>query len=273
MKRIGILYFSPTNNTKRICYAIASGMEAKDPVNLNITNLAFRTKLSSDPDVFIDKTDHLVIGAPVYTGKLPVQVIECLKTLKGHGKECTAVVVYGNRHYGIALYNMVEILANNGFNVKAAGAFIGQHSYSDIIPVAVGRPDKTDLEKAFNFGNNSLNSSNYLSLADILVQKDFFSKSKKYTPVVPVFRLDKCSLCGACSKRCPVGIISPETGNFMNHEAKKKCLGCMACAAICKQKARLIKPNPVKKLVIKSLLKKSSVCRQEPVMIVSSELK
>ena len=146
-ERIGVLYFSPTNTTKKICKAIASGMGAKDPVDLNITNPDFRTKLASNSNVILENIDHIIIGAPVYSGKLPIQVTECLLSLSGNGKKCTAVVVYGNRDYGFALYNMVSILSSNNFNVLAAGAFIGQHTYSDIVPVAIGRPDKSDLEK------------------------------------------------------------------------------------------------------------------------------
>jgi flavorubredoxin len=168
-KRVGILYFSPTNTTKKICKAIALGMRVIDPVDLNITIPDFRAKLTSDPNDILDNIDHLIIGAPVYSGKLPIQVIQCLKSIPGNEKRCTAVVVFGNRDYGIAFYQMVEILSNNDFNVQAAGTFIGQHSYSEIIPVAIGRPDKSDLEKAYNFGSKSMTTSNYLSLEDIPV--------------------------------------------------------------------------------------------------------
>ena len=113
-KRIGILYFSPTNTTKKICKAIAFGMGVKDPVDLNITIPEFRANLTSNPNKILNNIDHLIIGAPVYSGKLPIQVIECLKSIDGNGKKCTAVVVYGNRDYGIALYQMVEILSKIG---------------------------------------------------------------------------------------------------------------------------------------------------------------
>ena len=112
---IGILYFSPTNTTKKICTAIALGMGAKDPKDLNITIPDFRAKLTSNPNAILDNIDHLIIGAPVYSGKLPIQVIDCLKSISGNEKKCTAVVVYGNRDYGIALYRMVEILSNNNY--------------------------------------------------------------------------------------------------------------------------------------------------------------
>ena len=266
-KRIGVLYFSPTHTTKKICKAIASGMGAKDPVDLNITFPDFRATLTSNPNKILDNIDHLIIGAPVYSGKLPIPVKECLKSICGIKKECTAVVVYGNRDYGIALYQLVEILSNNNFNVLAAGTFIGQHSYSDIIPVAIGRPDKTDLEKAHNFGSESLNTSNYLSLEDIPIQRDIFSKSKNYNPIQPVFKSEKCSHCRICSKRCPMNIISHETGNWLNQEAKKQCIGCMACVSSCKYKARFVKANFGMRLILKYILKKASVERQEPLTI------
>lgn len=50
-------------------------------------------------------------------------------------------------------------------------------------------------------------------------------------PYIPVFRMDTCSGCGICEKRCPVQAISLE-------ERKpsvdlKKCLGCGICAEVC----------------------------------------
>jgi Pyruvate/2-oxoacid:ferredoxin oxidoreductase delta subunit len=266
-KRIGVLYFSPTNTTKKICEAIAFGMGVKDPILLNITIHDFRSKLVSNPNGILDNIDHLIIGAPVYSGKLPIQVIECLKSLSGKETKCTAVVVYGNREYGIALYQMVEILTNNNFNVLAAGTFIGQHSYSDIIPAAVGRPDKIDLVKAYNFGSESMKAFRYLSIEDIPVQRDMFSKSENYNTIRPVFKSDKCIHCKICAKRCPMNIISPETGNWLNQEARKQCIGCMACVSSCKDNARFVRANFGMRLILKYILKKASVEHQEPLTI------
>jgi len=267
-KRIGVLYFSPTKTTENICKAIALGMGVKNPIDLNITVPYFRAILTTDSTKFLDNIDHLIIGSPVYSGKLPVQVKECLSSINGNGKKCTAIVVYGNRDYGMALYHMVEILIENNFNILAAGTFIGQHSYSDITPVAVGRPDKTDLEKAYSFGSESNNASTYLSREDIPFQRDMISMSRNYKQINPVFKSEKCIQCSICSKRCPVDIISPETGDWLNRNSKKKCIGCMACVSVCKNKARFMRANYGMSLILKNILKKATVQRQEPITII-----
>jgi len=267
-KQTGILYFSPTNTTKKICQAIAMGMGANDPVDLNITSPDFREKLISNQELMLENIRHLVVGAPVYAGKLPVQVIECLNALNGKGKECTVVIVYGNRDYGIAFRNMAEILTKKGCKVVAAGAFIGQHSYKDIIPVAIGRPDTNDLELAFDFGKNSITNSNHLSIEEIPVQLDWISKSKSYFKSVSVeYISENCTKCGICAKHCPTGVISAKTGDYLSKKAKADCIACMACVFVCKYKARIIEVNFINKLILRTHLKKASVQRLEPLVI------
>ncbi len=41
----------------------------------------FRAKFTSNPNAFLDDIDHLIVGAPVYSGKLPIQVIECFTSV------------------------------------------------------------------------------------------------------------------------------------------------------------------------------------------------
>jgi ferredoxin len=266
-KRIGILYFSPTKSTELICNTVALGMGERDPLIMNITVPDIRSKIAADPLAVTSNIDHLIVGAPVYFGKLPVQVKKCLSIISGNGKECTAIVVYGNRDYGISLYQMVEILTNNGFRVTAAGAFIGQHSYSDVVPVAMGRPDKSDIENAFRFGAKSLSVSQYLSFNKIPSQTDIFAKSDIYMPLKPIFISKRCLQCGICADRCPEGILSSNTGMYLNRASEKQCIGCMACVYHCKAKARVAKPNMIINLALNFILKRASIERQEPLMI------
>ena len=266
-KRIGILYFSPTNTTKKICKAIALGMGENEPVDLNITSPDFLEKLISNQESMLENIRHLLVGAPVYAGKLPVQVIECLNALNGKGKKCTIVVVYGNRDYGVALRNLAEILSKKEFKIVAAGAFIG-HSYKDIIPVAIGRPDKSDLEMAFNFGKNSLNNSEYLEVEKIPEQIDWISKSKSYFKSVSVkYISENCTKCSTCAKHCPTVIIAVETGDYISKEAKNDCIACMACVFDCKSEARILEVSYINKFILKTHLKKASIQRLEPLVI------
>ena len=267
-KRIGILYFSPTNTTKKICRAVALGMGAKDPQTLDMTLPESRAEITANPNTVTANIDHLIVGAPVHSGKLPLQVMECLCAIGGNGKECSAIVVYGNRDYGIALYRMVEILSENGFGVIAVGAFIGQHSYSDIVPVAMGRPDESDIEKARKLGESSLSGPKYLSLKDIPIQIDNISKSEKYTALKPAYIAKLCVQCGECAKNCPVGLLSPDTGMYLSRAAKNQCIGCMACVNSCMKKAKVAKANPIVKMVMNSILRHASRERKEPLPIV-----
>jgi len=267
-KRIGILNFSPTNTTKKICRAVALGMGAKDPQTLDMTFPDTRAEIIANPNTVTANIDHLIVGAPVHSGKLPLQVLECLNVINGIGKECSAIVVYGNRDYGIALYRMVEILSENGFGVTAAGAFTGQHSYSDIVPVAMGRPDESDIEKARKLGASSLGATEYLSLKDVPIQIDNISKSDKYSALKPASIAKLCVQCGKCAENCPIGLLSPDTGMYLTRAAKNQCIGCMACVNSCLKKARVVKANLIVKVVMNSILRQASRERKEPLTIV-----
>lgn len=262
------MHFSPTNTTKSICAAVALGMGTKDLHVLDMTLPKTRTAIIANINTVTEKIDHLIVGSPVHSGKLPRQVMEYLETLDGKGKEASAIVVYGNRDYGIALYNMVRILSESGFSITAAGAFIGQHSYSDIVPIALGRPDDLDMEKARQFGMKILGASRCLSLKDVPIQIDRFSKSEDYTAIKPAYNVKKCINCGQCAKKCPFGLLSFETAGYLNQEAKEQCIGCMACVHACKQKAKVVKVNPIVKFGMKRILKQASIERKEPFTIV-----
>lgn len=268
IKRIGLLYFSPGNTTEKICKAVALGLGSNCPQVFNMTLPQVRIKTMNDPETIIDNIDHLVIGAPVHSGKLPLQFITLLNSITGNGKKCSALVTYGNRDYGIALHSMVGILLKNDFNVTAAGAFIGQHSYSDIVPVAMGRPDESDLAKAFMFGKNSLNTYKNISLDDIPIQLDKISRSKKYTSLKPVHLAKECIKCGKCAEKCPLKLLSSDTGMYLNRSSKDLCIGCMACVKNCKMRARIAKVNPIVKLVMKHILKPAFEERKEPLTII-----
>jgi Pyruvate/2-oxoacid:ferredoxin oxidoreductase delta subunit len=267
-KQTAILYFSPTGSTKQICEQIAAGLGDYDPRVFNMTSPDIRHNIKVSTLSVADQIDHWIVGAPVYSGKLPVQVLDCLEELEGHGRECSAIVVYGNRDYGIALRSLITLLSNTGFNVVSAGAFIGQHSYSDIVPIAMNRPDKSDIEVALQFGFESQYALETLIPDDIPVQLDKHSRSSKYTSLKPTFDKNSCQQCGRCSCVCPLGLIEFTDGQFLNRASRKQCIGCMACVKICRKKARIIKANPVVKLIMNRMLKQAALYNQDPLTIL-----
>jgi ferredoxin len=267
-KKVGILFFSATNATKKVCEAIALGMGAEKPTVFDITLPAAREEIIAHADTLLDEVDHLIVGAPVHVGKIPRQAEECLRAIKGSGKKCTPVVVYGNRDFGAALYQMVDILIRNGFVVVGAGMFIGQHSYSDLVPAGMNRPDESDIAKAMEFGAKASNGGRPLKLSDVPVQWDMYSRSRRYSVLKASYEEGTCVKCGRCSKACPLGLISSETGGYLSSAARKRCIGCMACVRACRPKARTTKANPLVKFVLKAGLKSACRDRKEPFVIV-----
>ena len=61
--------------------------------------------------------------------------------------------VYGNREYEDALLELQNIAIEAGFTPIAGAVFIGEHSFStEGTPIAQGRPDADDLDRARSFG-------------------------------------------------------------------------------------------------------------------------
>ena len=76
------------------------------------------------------RKDIVIVGVPVYAGRVPNVLLKYLNTMSGNGALAIAVVLYGNRNYDDALLELKDILEANGFKVIAGGAFIGEHAFS-----------------------------------------------------------------------------------------------------------------------------------------------
>jgi hypothetical protein len=143
-----LIYFSPTQTTRKVIEGISQGLQAADIDHIDLT--------LSDAEIqkrSIINDDLAVIGAPVYSGRLPSVAISRLRKLNGNGAPAVIVVVYGNRAYEDALLELRDVAIEVGFKPIAAGAFIGEHSFStSVTPIAAGRPDVEDFGKANAFG-------------------------------------------------------------------------------------------------------------------------
>ena len=77
IKRVKLVYFSPTGTTRKVLEGIAKGIGAKDVEAIDLTPPEGATKTIRP---FLDEL--VIVGAPVYGGRLPVEAVKRLKRLK-----------------------------------------------------------------------------------------------------------------------------------------------------------------------------------------------
>ncbi len=105
VKRVKLIYFSPTGTTQKVLESIAKGITVEDVEHINLT-LTEGARQTIPP--FSDEL--VIIGAPVYGGRLPVEAINRFKQLKASKTLAILIVVYGNREPEDALLEFEKIL-------------------------------------------------------------------------------------------------------------------------------------------------------------------
>ena len=221
-------YFSGTNTTKTIVTEIAKVLST-DIRNFNLTN-----KPLTD-DVHLASDEALLVGMPVYGGRIPTIAVDSLKHLKGSHTPVILVAVYGNREFEDALVEMQDLFEENGFFVLAAGTFIAQHS---VFPhTAQGRPDAADHVKITEFANRCKD----------LIEAGFSEEAKSVSlPGNRPYKIpgniplkvkvsSKCTECKACVQACPVKAIPENNPHLTDYD---KCIHCGRCIYICSSHAR-----------------------------------
>ncbi len=231
IQKVHLIYFSPTNTTKTVVGQIAKGIGIEQVVQIDLTKDIIRQNEIKDSVV--------IFGVPVYRGRIPVEASEQLQKIKGVNSKAVLVAVYGNREFDDTLVELKDITEENGFKTIAAAAFIGEHSFStDQLPIAVNRPDASDLQKAEQFGKNLKNllesTSNFEKIIDIPGNRPY--KELGVLPdVAPVTDNHKCDKCGVCVDVCPTNAISI---NNMIITDSTACVLCCACVKYCPNEAR-----------------------------------
>ncbi len=263
-----LIYFSPTRTTQRVLTGIAQGIDVSDVVHLDLTPPGVRGRTFKVGDETI-----ALLGAPVYGGRLPKDAVERLYRVRGNKTPAVLVVVYGNRAFEDALLELKDIAEACDFVPIAGAAFIGEHSYStEAMPIAVGRPDAADMEKAFAFGQQirqKLAQTTLDTLPPPTIPGNFPYKERRpstETPPTPITIADLCTLCGDCAAVCPTAAIT--VGDAVITQAAA-CIQCCACPRACPTGARVMEDPRV--LRTAAWLYENHSARKEPEVFLEDE--
>lgn len=221
------VYFSATGTTKKVIETLAGQFDCECTAH-DIT-------LDVQDSVVLNGDDLLIVGAPVYSGRIPAIEAERLNKFTGNGTPAVIVAVYGNREYDDALVEMQDLMSARGFKVVAGAAFLAQHSIFPI--VAAGRPDKEDLLKIAAFGRTLAEKLASVENVDAFCELEFkgnrpYKEANK--PALKPTTDETCSMCGVCAAQCPVGAIDEDS----LATDVEKCISCARCIAVCPQNAR-----------------------------------
>ncbi len=229
-RKVTAVYFSATGTNRTSVCAIASGL-SKQYRELDLTGFD-----AGSQEITFGKDDILVIGAPVYSGRIYKGAARRFTCLKGDHTPCVVTVTYGNRHYDDALLELFDQMKSQGFCPVAAAALIGEHTFGEI---QVGRPNSRDQDEDKNF---ALNVAAKLETegADLERMTDFVLPGSRpymdggsgggFRPLTSA----ACTLCGLCVKACPEQAIAQDCKTIDS----EKCISCFRCIRSCPQKAK-----------------------------------
>lgn len=222
-EKLSKVYFSPSGTTEKIVNEIAKNF------NMNRENydlLSFNEAKNFDDEL-------VIIGIPVFDGRIPKIASEKLSKMKGNNTKAIVVLNYGNIDYGDALLELTELLKKNNFDIIGVATTVSQHSQFNNI--ARNRPDSEDLEKINSFSKKIIEKLNSNTTNEI-----FVNGYKPYTDYVkPDFTVncddDACVECMDCFYTCPEDAIEETNPRKTNLE---DCTRCSTCINVCSENAR-----------------------------------
>lgn len=252
-KQLSLLYFSATGSTSKIVKRISDGIGIIKN-EYDITLLFNRQK-----ELTFDSNDLLIVGVPVYAGRIPSFLSNYFSKVKGNDTKAVFIVVYGNRDYDDALLELKDIFERNGFIGIAGGAFVGEHSYTT--KLATGRPDVNDLNFALEFGRKIREKLNDATQrTDLILKGKFPYKEKKPAQLIAPVTSDNCIECGICANHCQMEAI--KFSNYKDIDASK-CIKCCSCIKKCPVAAKSINDETFIKFT-RGLIDNFSSVRHEP---------
>ena len=225
------LYFSPTDGTAKVVRAVAEGF-GLEPLAHDLTLPGGRRE-----NLAFTESDVVIVGVPVYAGRVPLLVANHFERVHGHGARAILIAVYGNRAFEDALLELQDLCLGRGFRCLAAGAFIAEHSTAPA--VAASRPDGADLEAARALGAEAAGKCQRhpdpWALPELVVPGNRPYRDRP--PRVPMApdTSEACAACFTCAEHCPAGAISFADPRQVDPDL---CIRCSSCVKRCRLKAK-----------------------------------
>jgi ferredoxin len=221
--------FSPTGATRSVLEIISAALPY-EVYAVDITDHAKKDRIYR-----FQADDLLVVGVPVYAGRIPQPAVERLRHVSGEGSPAFIVVTYGNRAYEDALKELHDIVTEQGFSVVGAAAVVARHSI--FTRIAADRPDESDdqqiSEFALRFADRIDRFDGVLS-TELDLPGQYPYRARSSASLVPA-ATHLCDACGICVDACPVGAISADDPYQTDRHA---CICCMRCTQVCPRGAR-----------------------------------
>lgn len=251
--KLSSVVFSPTGTSGRVAREIARALSSSGFFDGMVTDIDVTCRDGVSVDFGSD--EYVIISAPVYGGHMAPVAKERMKGLSASGTPCILVAVYGNRAFENALKDMAEFVTGLGFVPVAAGAFVGEHSYSTPeTPIAPGRPDDRDMMDAHTFALEIRERMAECRIAPVDVTRladepspeqslrnfrEFvmgYQRQQQEAPrrFLPEVDMELCNECGECYDACPTGAISADSDGV----DASRCIKCCACVKTCPAGAR-----------------------------------
>lgn len=251
------IYFSPTGNTEKVVNCIGRRIAGDYYKEIDLTIPGNRGK-----DRKFSCAELVILGVPVYRGRVPEVVAAELKRWKGNKTPAVILVTYGNRVVDDALLELKDLMITQGFVPFGAGMFSGQHSFQK--EIAYNRPDKKDLRVAEEFADEIVDRVKTLDVEKVSL---VVAGSHPYKEVGPMSQMPflpvtdmRCIYCMICANSCPMEAISFSNPKSVDSE---RCVRCTKCIRVCPVQAKRMTPDAfdatVKKITTPNVLR-----RKEP---------